>query len=120
MKSANIFTLHDKSEKVGKPNYDDFDDSNSNSQKSIETVEDILYSEPNATDDLFEIMKKIYHNNDLNVLLKAIHSFTDQKGKQPFNRSDMSVHYNGTELDKFNKTKGAENFSIKIQYSLND
>jgi hypothetical protein len=115
LKSAHIFTVGKKeSDKSGS------ELKTKELTRLEESPDDIIYSEPNASDDLFDIMKKIYHNNDLHVLLKAINKFVTEKGKMTFNKNEMSMVYKGTELDKFNKSKGAELFELKIVYSLMD
>ena len=82
-------------------------------------INDIQYSEPKANDNLFDILKKLSHTKDLNILIDSINKFVSQYKKKLFDKNDLSIKLTCKELDKFSDKKN-ENFSVKINYLLND
>jgi hypothetical protein len=73
-----------------------------------------IHSEPNANDNLFNIIKKLNHNNNLNTLIKAINKFVQKK----FDKSNISIILKGRELDKFSDKKNIDLYTVRINYCL--
>lgn len=92
-----------------KPFESEAEDYNSNTNQ-IETIQ----SEPNANDNLFNIIKKLSHNNCLNNIIKSINKFVPKK----FDKSNISINLKGRELDKFSDKKNIDIYSVRINYSL--
>lgn len=90
-----------------------------NDQDAINYVSN--FSEPNESDNLFDIIYKLKHNTDLNILIKTINKILVKEGKQPFDKSDLAIALSAKELDKFSKHKSMnKNFAVSICYSLFD
>jgi hypothetical protein len=78
-------------------------------------------SEPNDNDNLFDIIYKLKHNTDLNVLVKTINKILINDGKQCFDKTDMTISLKAEELDKFSEAKDVnKNFDVIICYALNE
>lgn len=78
-------------------------------------------SEPNEDDNLFDIIYKLKHNTDLNILVKTINKILVNDGKKCFDKTDLTITLKAKELDKFSKTKDlSKDFGVNICYSLND
>lgn len=76
-------------------------------------------SEPNESDNLFDIFYKLKHNTNLNILIKTINKILINEQKKPFDKSDLTIVLGAKELDKFNKLKKINpNFAVSISYSL--
>jgi hypothetical protein len=76
-------------------------------------------SEPNQADNLFDIIYKLKHNTDLNVLIKTINKILVSEHKKPFDKSDLNIMLSAKELDKFSNSKKMNpNFAVSICYSL--
>jgi hypothetical protein len=76
-------------------------------------------SEPNESDNLFDIFYKLKHNTNLNILIKTINKILVNEHKKPFDKSDLTIVLGAKELDKFNKIKKInQNFAVSISYSL--
>jgi hypothetical protein len=71
-------------------------------------------SEPNANDNLFNIIKKLSHNNCLNNIIKAINRFVVKK----FDKTNINIILKGKELDKFSDRKNMDQYTVKINYCL--
>ncbi len=80
-----------------------------------------INSEPTLEDNLFDIIYKLKHNTNMNLLIKTINKILLNEKKQPFNKENMVITLNSKELDKFNqKDKVTKNFSVEICYSLRE
>ena len=91
---------------------------NKNKKNDLEVQQNIL-SEPNEADNLFDIIYKLKHNTDLNLLIKTINKILINEQKQPFDKSDLSILLGAKELDKFTKFKQVnKNFGVSISFSL--
>ena len=76
-----------------KPFESEAEEYNNSNKNQLETIQ----SEPNANDNLFNIIKKLSHNNCLNNIIKSINKFVPKK----FDKSSISINLKGRELDKF-------------------
>jgi len=80
-----------------------------------------IFSEPTLEDNLFDIIYKLKHNTNMNLLIKTINKILLNEKKQPFNKENMVITLNSKELDKFlQKDKVKKNFSVEICYSLRE
>lgn len=80
-----------------------------------------IFSEPTLEDNLFDIIYKLKHNTNMNLLIKTINKILLNEKKQPFNKENMVITLNSKELDKFDqKDKVKKNFSVEICYSLRE
>jgi hypothetical protein len=78
-------------------------------------------SEPNDCDNLFDIIYKLQHNTDLNLLTQTINKILVKDNKKPFNKSDLTIGLKANELDKFSKAKKVhKDFTVNITYSLSE
>jgi hypothetical protein len=76
-------------------------------------------SEPNEDDNLFDIIYKLKHNTNLNILIKTINKILINEKKHAFDKNDMTIILTAKELDKFTNQKNVnKNFSVEICYSL--
>ena len=92
---------------------------NEHNPNQIESNNNNFISEPNEADNLFDIIYKLKHNTDLNLLIKTINKILVNEGKQPFDKSDLSISLGASELDKFSKSKSMnKNFTVNIGFSL--
>jgi protein-tyrosine phosphatase len=78
-------------------------------------------SEPNEDDNLFDILFKLKHNTNLNVLINHINKIIKKQNKTPFDKTNMNISLTAKELDKFSKVKSMNpNFAVNICFSLAD
>lgn len=80
-----------------------------------------IISEPNEEDNLFDIIFKLNHNTNLNILVATINKMLKKEGQKSFNKYDLNIFLSAKELDKFTKAKKVnKNFGMTINYSLVD
>ena len=79
------------------------------------------FSEPSLEDNLFDIIYKLKHNTNMNILIKTINKILTSHQKKSFNEKEMLICLNSKELDKFHKKNSVDkNFSVEISYSLRE
>ncbi len=96
-------------------------DKNSNEISLNERNHGNYLSEPSLEDNLFDIIYKLKHNTNMNILIKTINKILTSHQKKPFNEKEMLICLNSKELDKFHKKNTVDkNFSVEISYSLRE
>lgn len=90
------------------------------SDKNLKTVSYLSYvSEPNEDDNLFDILFKLKHNTNLNVLINQINKIIKKQNKLPFDKTNMTISLSARELDKFSNVKKMHSsFAVQICYAL--